>query len=68
MKPLRLLLVEDSENDAMLLVEHLRQGGYVPEYVRVDSAKALSEALDRHEWDLIIADYTMPGFSFETTS
>ena len=32
MKPLRLLLVEDSENDALLLVEHLRAGGYAPEF------------------------------------
>jgi diguanylate cyclase (GGDEF)-like protein len=65
MRPLRLLLVEDSENDAMLLIEHLRQGGYDPRCTRVDSAKALTEALeaDEHELDVIIADYTMPGFS-----
>jgi diguanylate cyclase (GGDEF)-like protein len=65
MRPLRLLLVEDSENDATLLIEHLRQGGYEPRCTRVDSAKALTEALeaDEHELDIIIADYTMPGFS-----
>jgi diguanylate cyclase (GGDEF)-like protein len=65
MTPLRLLLVEDSENDATLLIEHLRQGGYDPRCTRVDSAKALTEALeaDEHELDMIIADYTMPGFS-----
>ena len=63
MTPLRLLLVEDSEKDATLLVEYLRQGGYEPDFLRVDSAKALAEALDRRDWDLIIADYTMPGFS-----
>jgi len=62
MRPIRLLLVEDSENDATLLVEYLRHGGYDPECTRVDSAKALSEALER-DWDLVIADYTMPGFS-----
>jgi diguanylate cyclase (GGDEF)-like protein len=62
MRLLRLLLVEDSENDALLLLEHLRQGGYDPQCTRVDSAKGLSEALE-HEWDLVIADYTMPGFS-----
>jgi diguanylate cyclase (GGDEF)-like protein len=62
MRLLRLLLVEDSENDALLLLEHLRQGGYDPQCARVDSAKGLSEALE-HEWDLVIADYTMPGFS-----
>lgn len=65
MRPLRLLLVEDSENDATLLLEYLRQGGYEPQATRVDSARALNDALDdySHELDLIIADYTMPGFS-----
>src|SRR4029450_2431193 len=65
MRPLRLLLVEDSENDATLLIEYLRQGGYEPEATRVDSAKALNKILDEHAHDLdvIIADYTMPGFS-----
>jgi diguanylate cyclase (GGDEF)-like protein len=60
-----LLLVEDSENDAMLLLEYLRQGGYEPQSIRVDSARALNDALDDHsdDLDLIIADYTMPGFS-----
>src|SRR4051812_14317228 len=63
MKPLRLLLVEDSENDALLLVEHLRAGGYAPDFKRVDSAETLNTALDHNEWDMVIADYTMPGFS-----
>ena len=62
MRPLRLLLVEDSENDATLLLEHLRQGGYEPDWTRVDSSRALTNALES-EWDLVIADYTMPGFS-----
>jgi len=62
MRPLRLLLVEDSENDAALLIEHLRQGGYDPDCIRIDSSDALKSALER-EWDLVIADYTMPGFS-----
>ncbi len=62
MQPLRLLLVEDSENDATLVIEYLREGGYEPDYIRVDSAKGLTDALER-DWDLVIADYTMPGFS-----
>lgn len=63
MRPLRLLLVEDSEHDALLLLEHLRAGGYEPDYSRVESAEALTRALEHREWDMIIADYTMPGFS-----
>ena len=62
MRPIRVLLVEDSENDAVLLIDHLRLGGYEPQYTRVDSAKSLLAALER-EWDLVIADYTMPGFN-----
>jgi diguanylate cyclase len=61
-RPLRLLLVEDSENDAELLLEHLCAGGYEPTCTRVDSAAALGEALGRRDWDVVIADYTMPGF------
>lgn len=65
MRPLRLLLVEDSENDVALLLEQLRQGGYDPNCTRVESAKALNDALDacEHELDVVIADYTMPDFS-----
>jgi PleD family two-component response regulator len=63
MKPLRLLLVEDNETDATLLVEYLRQGGYEPDCTRVDNEQALTAALDLRDWELVIADYTMPGFS-----
>src|SRR4029078_11890406 len=63
MSPVRLLLLQHSENDALLLVEHLRAGGYVPDFKRVDSAEALTAAPDHHEGDMVIADYTMPGFS-----
>jgi diguanylate cyclase (GGDEF)-like protein len=63
MQPLRLLLVEDSESDSLLLLEHLRAGGYEPDFSRVDTAEALAEALEHSEWDMVIADYTMPGFS-----
>jgi diguanylate cyclase (GGDEF)-like protein len=61
--PLRLLLVEDSPDDALLLVRELESGGYDVICERVDSSTAMSDALDRQIWDLVIADYTMPGFS-----
>ncbi|HOP97052.1 MAG TPA: PAS domain S-box protein [Verrucomicrobiota bacterium] len=59
---LRVLLVEDSENDAALLQIALERAGFALECERVDTAQALEAALDRQEWDVVIADYVMPGF------
>jgi two-component system, NarL family, sensor histidine kinase UhpB len=59
---LRLLLVEDSEDDALLLLRALRKGGYDLIVERVDTPDAVRAALDRHQWDLIISDYVIPGF------
>ncbi|MDO8690001.1 MAG: PAS domain-containing protein, partial [Dehalococcoidia bacterium] len=62
-KPLRALIVEDSEDDAALLLRELRLGGYDVIFLRVDTAPAMEEALEGQEWDLVIADYVMPSFS-----
>jgi len=62
-KNLRVLLVEDCEEDALLLLRELRQGGYDPVSTRVDTAAALAAALDGQVWDLIISDYQMPQFN-----
>lgn len=59
---LRVLVVEDSEDDTILLLRELRRGGYDPVHERVDTAAALNAALDRQAWDVIIADYVIPGF------
>ena len=59
---LRLLLIEDSEDDALLLLRALRKGGYDLIVERVDTPDAVKAALDRHRWDLIISDYVIPGF------
>jgi diguanylate cyclase (GGDEF)-like protein len=63
MTPLRLLQVEDTEDDAALVARELMQSGYDVFARRVDGAAALRRELDEAEWDLVIADYTMPGFS-----
>ena len=60
---LRLLMVEDSEADAHLLVRELKRAGYDVAHERVDTAKALEAALDRHSWDIVVGDYSMPQFS-----
>ncbi len=61
--PLRLLLVEDSEDDVLLLLRELRRGDYKLTFERVDIPAAMVAALDRERWDLIICDYCMPHFS-----
>jgi len=61
--PLRVLIIEDSEFDARILVNTLRQGGYQPTFQRVDTAEALRAALKDERWDIILSDYNMPNFS-----
>jgi sigma-B regulation protein RsbU (phosphoserine phosphatase) len=60
--PLRALIVEDSEFDARMLVNVLRQGGYDPATRRVETAEEMKAALTGQPWDIILADYNMPSF------
>ncbi len=60
--PLRVLLVEDSENDALLLLRELRRGGYEPDYERVETPEAMRAALAGSDWDVIVSDYRLPRF------
>lgn len=62
-RPLRVLIIEDSEDDLDLLVRELRRSGFEPSYQCVKTAADLTAMLDRQQWDLFIGDYTMPGFS-----
>ena len=61
--PLRVLIVEDSQDDTALLVRELRRGGYEPTFERVDTPTAMSAAVDSRQWDLVICDYSIPHFS-----
>ncbi|HEY4485925.1 MAG TPA: diguanylate cyclase, partial [Nitrospiria bacterium] len=61
--PIRVLIVEDSQADADLLVRDLLRGGYDPAYDRVQTPEAMTAALDRQGWDIIFSDFTMPHFS-----
>jgi signal transduction histidine kinase/CheY-like chemotaxis protein len=63
LQPLRVLLVEDSEDDATLVMRALRQGGYEVRCERVDTSAAMSTALTGGAWDVVISDYAMPRFS-----
>jgi serine phosphatase RsbU (regulator of sigma subunit) len=62
-RPIRILIVEDSEEDTELLVHELRRGAYEPTFERVDNPAAMSVALDQRTWDLVVADFSMPQFS-----
>jgi len=62
-QPLNVLMVEDSEDDAVILVRELRRGDYDVTFERVDTAAGMSQALATKKWDLVICDYSMPHFS-----
>ena len=59
---LRVLVVEDSEDDTTLLVRQLRKGGYKPVCQRVETRDEMLGALDEGNWDIILSDYNLPGF------
>jgi two-component system, cell cycle sensor histidine kinase and response regulator CckA len=60
--PLRALIIEDSQNDCDLLLNMLSQGGYEVAHERVCNAAALGGLLEHTQWDIVISDYSMPGF------
>ena len=62
-RALRVLLIEDSEDDALLLLEELRAGGYTVSWERVETADTMRVALDNADWDAIISDYNLPQFT-----
>jgi len=61
--PLRVLVVEDSADDAQLIVREIQRSGYTVEFERVETKPAMQEALSRRSWDVILSDYSMPKFS-----
>lgn len=59
---LRALVVEDSEDDTLLLVNHLKAGGYEVDWRRVEISADLHEAIRDGGWDIVFSDYSMPHF------
>ncbi len=60
---LRLLLVEDNEDDAQLLLREIQRSGYSVDCERVETADAMKLALAEEAWDVVISDYSLPQFS-----
>ncbi len=60
---LNILLLEDCADDAQLILRQLRRGGHDIRESLVDNAADLQAALDRQTWDVVIADYALPGFN-----
>ena len=60
---LRVLIVDDSEDDVKLIIRQLHKGGYDPKWERVETSESMEAALGREQWDVILCDYKMPHFS-----
>jgi PAS domain S-box-containing protein len=60
---LRVLIIEDSEDDVLLIIRELKKGGYNPVYERVETAAAMKKVLQEKQWDIILCDYKMPKFN-----
>jgi two-component system cell cycle sensor histidine kinase/response regulator CckA len=60
---LRALIIEDSEDDALLTIRHLEKGDYDIEYDIIQTAEKLRKALKEKAWDVILCDYNMPRFN-----
>jgi len=63
MKPLKMLILEESKIDTALVVDELKQGGFDLFSERVDTAETMKTALSKEPWDVIVSDYTMSRFS-----
>ena len=62
-RPLRALIIDDSADDAELLIHDLKREGYELSTERTDTAAGLEAALDAQNWDVVLCDYNMPRFS-----
>lgn len=60
--PLRVLIVEDSDDDELMIVRTLQSNGYDVTYTRVETAVEMDAALDLNIWDLVLCDYCLPDF------
>lgn len=62
-KNLRILVIEDSEDDTILVIRQIERGDYNVYYERVETAESMIKALNEKKWDIILSDYAMPYFN-----
>jgi PAS domain S-box-containing protein len=62
LQPLRVLIVEDSKNDVLLIIRELKKCGYNPAYECVETTAAMKKSIKEKQWDIILCDYKMPKF------
>src|SRR5262249_26993599 len=62
-KALRVLIVEDAPDDAVLMLRELTRGGFAPAWRRVETAEQVRAALAEGSWDLVLSDYSLPSFT-----
>ncbi|MEP6984653.1 MAG: PAS domain S-box protein, partial [Chloroflexota bacterium] len=60
--PLKVLILEDSPNDILLLLRELRRSGFDVDHIAVSTADDMRRALQSRKWDIILSDYSMGGF------
>lgn len=62
-RKIKILMVEDSEDDELLLIRAIKREGFLVKHLRVETETAMIEALLNQEWDLILSDYSLPSFN-----
>ncbi|HKJ43722.1 MAG TPA: ATP-binding protein [Sunxiuqinia sp.] len=62
-KKIRTLVVEDSEDDALLILHQIKKAGYEVAYERVETSREMEVALEKEKWDIVLSDYAMPHFN-----
>ena len=62
-KKLKILMVEDSKDDALLVIRNIKKDGLDPTYERVETPEEMKAALDSKEWDIVLSDYKLPQFN-----
>jgi signal transduction histidine kinase len=62
MTRIKLLLIEDNDIDALLLIRQLRKDGFEPDHLQVKTRDEMEKAMENNEWDLVVSDYSLPGF------